>query len=183
MSLAVATRYANALVDVVIGSNGAIQPELVTDQLRTLDQAIQQSADFRNVLLSPAISQTQKNAVMGKLADRLGMHPLVRNFIFIVVRNRRGNLFTQIRSAFERGLDARTGVVKADVSSASELSDQSRSTLEAQLGRMTGKRVRCLYSVDQSLVGGAIARIGSTVYDGSVRGQLETLRRKLSTGA
>lgn len=183
MSLAVATRYANALVDVVIKSQGALQPEVVVAQLRAIEQAVESSSDLRNVLLSPAIPLVKKNAIMGRLADQLGAHALVKNFLLIVVRNRRGNLFAQIRGAFERGMDARTGVVKAEVVSAAELNAPARASLEAQLARMTGKRVRCLYSTDQALVGGAIARIGSTVYDGSVRGQLETLRRKLSTSA
>jgi F-type H+-transporting ATPase subunit delta len=182
MSLAVSTRYANALVDVVIGSKGAVQPEQVVDQLQALETAMQSSADLRNVLLSPAVTLAQKNKVMGKICEQLGMHRLVRNFVFLVVRNRRAHLFPQMRAAFERGLDARMGVVKADISSASELTDGARAGLEAQLARLTGKRVRAQYSVDPALLGGVVARIGSTIFDGSVRGQLYTLRRKLSAG-
>lgn len=182
MSLAVSNRYANALVDVVIGSKGAVEPQQVVSQLHALEQTIQSSGDLRNVILSPAVTLQQKNKVMGRICDQLGMHRLVRNFVFVVVRNRRAHLFPQMRAAFERGLDARMGVVKADISSAAELKDAARATLEAQLARLTGKRVRAQYSVDPALLGGAVARIGSTIYDGSVRGQLDTLRRKLTAG-
>lgn len=183
MSLAVSNRYANALVDVVIGHKGAIEPHQVVTQLQALELAIQSSNDLRNVLLSPAVTLAQKNKVMGRICEQLGMHRLVRNFVFVVIRNRRAHLIPQMRAAFERGLDARMGVVKADISSASELKDASRVGLEAQLARLTGKRVRAQYSVDPALLGGAVARIGSTIFDGSVRGQLYTLRRKLTAGA
>lgn len=183
MSLAVSNRYANALVDVVIGSKGSVEPQQVVSQLHALELAFQSSIDLRNVILSPAVALNQKNKVMGRICEQLGMHRLVRNFVFLVVRNRRAHLFPQMRAAFERGLDARTGVAKADISSASELKDASRAALEAQLARLTGKRVRANYSVDPALLGGAVARIGSTIFDGSVRGQLDALRRKLTAGA
>jgi len=183
MSLAVASRYANALADAVLATKGALQPETVLDNLRDLEQAVVQSAEFRNVLASPAIPVAGKQAVMAKICDRLAVHRLVRNFVFLVVRNRRGHLFPQLRQAFERVIDERMGVVQADVQSAAELNAASRASLEAELGRVTGRRVRLSYSTDPNLLGGAIARIGSTVYDGSVRGQLESLRRKLTAGA
>lgn len=183
MSLAIASRYANALADSVLGTKGAIPPESVADYLRAIASAIEGSPDFRNVLVSPAVSLTKKQAVMGKLCEKIGMPTLIRNFVFIVIRNRRGNLFPQILESYEQALDQRTGIVKAEVSSANELSEASRARLEGQLARLTGKKVRCQYSVDPSLVGGAVARIGSRLYDGSVRGQLETLRRKLSKSA
>lgn len=183
MSLAVASRYANALADVVLATKGALQPESVLQNLRDLEQIVVDSSDFRSVLASPAIPASGKQAVMAKICDKLGVHHLVRNFVFLVVRNRRGHLFPQLRQAFERVIDQRMGVVQADVQSAAELNAASQAGLEAQLGRVTGRRVRLRYSTDPNLLGGAIARIGSTVYDGSVRGQLESLRRKLTAGA
>lgn len=183
MSLAVSNRYASALVEVVNRSQGAIPPEQAVEQLRALEDAIEQCSDLRHVLLSPAVTLRQKNHVMERICEKLGMHRLLRNFIFIVVRNRRAHLLGQMRIAFERGLDESLGIVQADVASAAEISPASRSGLEAQLARLTGKRVRARYSVDAALLGGAVARIGSTIFDGSVRGQLESLRRKLAAGA
>lgn len=183
MSLAVATRYATALVDAILASKGEAEPRAVAGQLGTLADLIRDSADLRNVLHSPAIPTEKKNAVMAKLAESIGMGRMLRNFVAIVVRKRRSNLFGQIRAAFEKVLDERMGVLEAKVASASPMSDASQQALEAQLSRLTGKKVRATYSVDPDLLGGVTARIGSTVYDGSVRGQLESLRRKLTASA
>lgn len=180
MSLAIASHYANALADVVLGSKGAIQPQAVLEQLKELEATIQGSHDLRNVLASPAVPMSKKGTLISRICEQLGMDRLVRNFVYIVVRNRRSSLLAQIRTSFETALDERTGLVKAEVSSASSLSAEAQSALEAQLARMTGKRVRCQYHVDPTLLGGVVASIGSTVYDGSVRGQLEVLRRKLT---
>ncbi|MBI3207592.1 MAG: ATP synthase F1 subunit delta [Candidatus Solibacter usitatus] len=182
MSLAVASRYANALVDAVLGSQGQAEPAAVIQQLLAIENAIEQTADFRNILLSPAVTASQKHKLMERLCGMLEVHRLVRNFIFVVVRNRRANLIPQIRSAFERLLDERVGIQRAEVTSAGVLDDAARAALEAQLTRIGGRKVRCQYSVNPELLGGVVARMGSTLYDGSVRGQLETLRRKLVAG-
>jgi len=94
-------------------------------------------------------------------------------------RGRIGQL-SEIREAFETLLDQRLGFMRAEVTSAQTLDASQRERLEAQLTRISGKSIRPFYAVDAALVGGVIARIGSTVYDGSVRGQLESLRRKLT---
>ncbi len=180
MSLAVASRYANALADVVLGSKGAIDPQTVVSQLRSLDSVITSSAELRNVLQSPAVSTTHKAKVISRLAGSLSMEQVVRNFVNLVVRNRRGGLLPQMRAAFEKILDERSGTVKVEVTSAVELSGGAKAQLEAELARHTGRAVRCAYSTDPALLGGLVARIGSLVYDGSVRGQLESLRRKLA---
>jgi F-type H+-transporting ATPase subunit delta len=180
MSLAIASHYANALADVVIGSKGAIQPQAVLDQLKELEATIQGSRDLRNVLSSPAVPVPKKISLISRICELLGMERVVRNFVYIVLRHRRSALLPQIRASFETALDERTGLVKAEIASAVNLSAEAQAALEAQLSRMTGKRVRCHYRVDPALLGGVVARIGSTVYDGSVRGQLEALRRKLA---
>ena len=182
MSLAVASRYANALVDAVIAA-GEVPPATVVSWLRDLGETINHSKELQHALLSPAVTVAQKHRVMGRLCDQLGIHRLVRNFIFIVVRNRRANLLPIIGETVERLLEERSGLVRASVSSASTLSDASRASLESQLSRLTGKRIRADYSVNPTLIGGVVARIGSTVYDGSVLGQLDTLKRKLVLGA
>ncbi|MBI4904260.1 MAG: ATP synthase F1 subunit delta [Acidobacteria bacterium] len=182
MSLAVASRYANALADVVLDSKNGVEPASALASLRSLEQIIQESKALHHALLSPAVTVAQKHRVMGRLCDGLPVHLLVRNFIFIVVRNRRANLFPLICETLERLLEERQGLSRAQVTSAATLSDASRASLEAQLSRLTGKRIRCNYSVNPDLLGGMVARIGSTVYDGSVRGQLEGLRRKLVVG-
>jgi F-type H+-transporting ATPase subunit delta len=180
MSLAVASRYANALADLVLGPQSALSSDQAVGQIQAFESVLAASADLRAVLLSPAVPLKQKNNVVAKLAARLGLHAYVRNFIHILVRNRRIGLFDQIRASLERTLDERTGVIQTELASATELTAESRNSIEAQLGRLTGRRVRCRYCVDANLLGGVVARIGAVVYDGSVRGQLDALRRKMA---
>ncbi|MDX1983173.1 MAG: ATP synthase F1 subunit delta [Bryobacteraceae bacterium] len=180
MSLAVASRYANALADVVIGSKGVLDPQAAVSQLRSLSTLIQGSAELKNIFLSPAVASRDKSSVVARIAATLEMSNLIRNFVQLVVRNRRANLLPQILTSFEKVLDERAGMAKVEISSAWQLNDTARAGLEAELARFTGKQVRCNYSVDPALIGGVVARIGSLVYDGSVRGQLEILRRRLS---
>ena len=78
-------------------------------------------------------------------------------------------------------MDERLGFARAEVSSPRELTESQRGAISGQLERLTGKRIRMRFAVDPALIGGVVARIGSTVYDGSVRGQLQTLGRRLST--
>lgn len=183
MSEALASRYANALADAVLDCREEISPGEVTEQLQALETLIAASDELRNVLLSPAVKLEKKKALLARLGERLGMHRLVRNFVLIVVRNRRSDLFGKLRNAFETALDERMGIVRAEIYSAFELDAPSRSSLEAQLERMIGKQLRCRYAIEPSLLGGAVVRLGSTIYDGSLRGRLEQLRRRLAAEA
>jgi len=137
------------------------------------------SSDLPAVLLSPAVPPARKRAVVSRLAAQLGVSTLVQNFLFVVIDRRRIAMLKDIRQAFETLLDERVGVVRADVSSARELASAQREKIRQQLARATGKQVRCEFAVDGDLVGGVVVRVGSTIYDGSVRGQLEALRQRL----
>jgi F-type H+-transporting ATPase subunit delta len=106
---------------------------------------------------------------------------VARNFLYVLIDHRRIAALDGVLHSFEIIVDERMGFARAEVSSAKDLSDAQRTALSAQLERMTGKRIRMRYAVDPSLIGGVVARIGSTVYDGSVRGQLDSLGRKLAT--
>jgi F-type H+-transporting ATPase subunit delta len=117
--------------------------------------------------------------VVGRIAEKLGLSRVARNFLFVLVDKRRIASLTQIIQSFEQVVDERLGFARADISSARELTEPQRSALNARLEQLTGRRIRAHYSVDGSLIGGIVARIGSTVYDGSVRGQLASLERRL----
>jgi F-type H+-transporting ATPase subunit delta len=176
----VAARYARALVDVIITDYG-VAPKALAD-LRTIDAMIAGSVSLRNALLSPAVSPPRKRAVIGRLLEPLGVSKQVRNFLFVVIDHRRVHQFSSIVEAFEVLLDERMGFVRADVSSARELTEAQRAGLEGQLSRLAGKRAKLRFNTDPALLAGVVARVGSTVYDGSVRGQLERLRMKLGSG-
>jgi len=180
MASVVANRYAGALVDVVLDPGSSLKPEDAIAQLRAVSQIIDGSPELRNALLTPAIQTPRKRAVMGRLLDEIKISRLIRNFVFVVIDHRRIHKIDEIRDAFEHLLDARQGIVRAEITSAAPLGEQRSSELESALARLTGKRMRLRFTVNEGLLGGAVARIGSTVYDGSVRGQLVVLRRQLT---
>ncbi len=174
----VATRYAKALVDVISASKS--DPALVLGQLKGVDALIEGSQELRNALLSPAVSPARKRAVMAKLIEPLKVDTRVRNFVYVVIDHRRIHEFASIVEAFEALADERLGLVRADIQSAQPLNDDQQARLEAEISRLTGRKAKLRFSQDPTLLGGVVARVGSTVYDGSVRGQLERLRTKLS---
>ena len=116
----------------------------------------------------------------GRIAGVLGLSPITRNFVFVLIDHRRIPELNQILQTFELVLEERLGFARAEISSARELSETQRSALSGKLEQLTGKRIRMRFAVNESLIGGVVARIGSTVYDGSLRGQLSSLGRRLS---
>ena len=177
---AVAARYANALADVVTARGSELNPQQAVAELRAFDAVLHESAELNGALTTPAIPGSRKKAVVGRIADALRLSRIARNFLFVLVDHRRIASLPEIVRTFEEVIDARLGYAQAEISSAADLSDAERGTLTERLERLTGKRIRARFTLDPSLVGGAIARIGSTVYDGSVRGQLAALERRLS---
>ena len=179
-SPAVASRYANALVDVVLDPKAHAEPPAIAAELRTFDAVLASAAELRQALASPSVPMARKRAVIGKIADRLGLGRIARNFLFVLNQHRRMEALAAVIDTFEVRLDERLGFSRANVSSARELDANQRLQLEAGLGRLTGKRMRLKFNIDESLIGGLVARIGSTVYDGSVKGRLAALGRQLS---
>ena len=173
MLSAVATRYARALVEVVTEAGSGIDPQTAMDQLRQVAAMIAASDELRHALLSPAVAPSRKRAAVAKLVQ---VHPKIRNFLYVVIDHRRVHEIPSIVEAFEMLLDEYLGFVRADVSSAKPLTPQQEAALETQLTRMAGKKAKLKFQTDPALVAGVVARVGSKVYDGSVRGQLERLR-------
>jgi F-type H+-transporting ATPase subunit delta len=179
-SSAIVSRYASALADVVTGPSGMDTAQVV-EQLRSFEALLAGSLALQNALSSPAVAASRKRAIMRKLADRLGLAKIARNFLLVLTDHRRLAALAPMIDAFEIQLDERLGFVRAEISSARDLEERQKSGLAERLSRLTGKKVRARYAVEPELIGGVVARIGSTVYDGSVRGQLNTLGRKLAT--
>jgi F-type H+-transporting ATPase subunit delta len=179
MAMATASRYARALADLAFDPKRGANPESVAGELALFAGAVDTSSDLRSVLLSPAVAPARKRAVVTQLAKLGGISALVRNFLYVVIDHRRTAILSEIREAFRTLTYERMGMVEAGVSAARELPEAQREKVALGLGRLTGKRVQCRFSVDQGLIGGVVARIGSTIYDGSVQGQLKVLRRKL----
>lgn len=180
MALAVAKQYAQALADLVFAPGQTIGAEEVAAQLRAVEEIASQSAELRTILLSPAVPPARKRAVISRLTASTGLAPLVRNFLFVVIDRRRMPLLGQIREAFEALVDERRGVVRAHVRTAGEPAEAHKLRLVEALAAMTGRQVRCDYVLDEQLLGGVLLRLGSTVWDGSLRGRLEALRQRLA---
>ena len=187
MQSVVGSRYARALVEVVLAPGGAggslNKPENVVAQLRAMEQLLAESPDLRAALMTPAVPTSRKRAVVGKFADMLGFSQVVRNFLFVILDHQRIAQLPEMREAFERLIDEQLGFARADIASAEPLDEAENAALRSELSRLTGKQIRPHFSVDPSLLGGAVARVGSTVYDGSIRGQIEGMRRQFTKEA
>ncbi len=169
-------QYANAFADVVL-QQGAAEP--ARKQLADFEAAFTASAELRNFMASPAVSREAKHGVIEKLVARFGAGRILRNFLFVIVDNRRTLLLPEIAASFEEVLRQRQGVAEAEVLSAVPLNDSQKKTLLRNLESVTGKKIQAKYSLDPTLLGGAVVRIGDTIYDGSVRNQLNRLRERL----
>lgn len=180
---AVAARYANALADVVTAKTSSLSPEQAVAELRAFEASLRESPELHNALTTPAVAGSRKKAVVGRIGDILKLSRITRNVLFVLIDHRRIASLGDIVTQFEEVVDARLGFARAQVISATELNESDQRALNTQLERLTGKRIRMRFATDPALIGGAVARIGSTVYDGSVRGQLATLERRLSAEA
>ncbi len=169
--------YAEALADVALAENRA---EAVRRELSDFLKMMAESADLRNFLESPAVTVEAKHSVIAKLVERMGASEALRNFLYLIVDHQRVTLLAAIGEAFGRELNSRLGILEAAISAARQLSEEEKRTLVAVLERQTGKKVEASYRVDPELLGGAVVRIGSTVYDGSVRNGLERLRARMA---
>jgi F-type H+-transporting ATPase subunit delta len=175
----VASTYARAFADVVLGSH--LDADRSTAELRMIAGLLAESPELRRVWENPAIPAEQKRRVLDVIAERDGISKQVRNLVAVLIDHRRVHFLEPIIRQLEKELDARLGIAEADITSARALGDGEKREFETQVGKLTGKKVRARYGQDPSLLGGAMVRIGSTIYDGSVKGQLERLREAISS--
>ena len=173
---AVVQRYAAALADVAVERKIG---DVVRRDLDAFAETFSSAADLRNALESPALNAEVKRRVIEDLAAAMKLDSAVRNFVFLLVDHRRTELLPEIQQAFREELNARLGIVEAEVTSARELSAGEKKELTSVLEQRTGKKIEARFQEDGALLGGAIVRLGSTIYDGSVRDQLNRLREQL----
>ncbi len=149
-------------------------------ELRTIASLLDESSVLRRVWENPAIPADQKRRVLDVIAQRDGISTQVRNLVAVLIDHRRTHFLDPIILQLVKELDARLGFAEAEITSTRALGDAEKREFEAQVGKLTGKKVRAHYGQDASLLGGAVLRIGSTIYDGSVKGQLERIREEIS---
>lgn len=170
-------QYANALADIAL-QQGATEP--VLKQLGDFGALYAESAELRNVLSTPGLALEAKHAVIQKLAARLGASKIVQNFLFIIADHRRMHELPEIVAAFQEVIHERQGVAEAEVTTAEPMTDAAKAELLKTLERMTGKKIQAKYALEASLLGGAVVRIGDTIYDGSVKNRLKVMRELLA---
>jgi F-type H+-transporting ATPase subunit delta len=175
----VASTYARAFADVVFHAH--LDADRSLAELRAIASLLTESAELRRVWENPAIPADQKRRVLDVIAQRDGILVQVRNLVAVLIDHRRIHFLEPVIRQLEKELDARLGFAEAQITSARALGDTEKREFEVEVGRLTGKKVRARYGQDPSLLGGAVVRIGSTIYDGSVKGQLERLKEAISS--
>lgn len=172
----VARRYAGALAEVVLERGEAAE---VQAELSTWEQIISSAPNLVEVLRNPTVALDQKRAVLNQLIERVRPRQTTANFLKVLLQNQRLTDLGEINRKLAEVLDERAGMVAAKVTTARAVPDSSQQQLHAKLIGLTGKKVRIDFDTDPDLLGGIVTRIGSTVYDGSVRNQLEQIRSKM----
>ena len=157
--------------------------DAVRDELDVLAGLFEESPELRDAVFRPLHPVAQRRAVLEKVAERAGTSETVRHFVAFLVDQRRLIDFEAIHDEYRRLADAAAGIGHATVVAASPLSDEQRARLQRALAARTGQEVDLQVEVDPSLLGGAIARIGAVVFDGSLKTQLEQLRASLMRGS
>ena len=171
-------QYANALADVALAQGAAVS---TTQQLGDFTAAYGSSAELRNLLASPAVGKAEKRGVAEKISSRLGASKIVRNFLFVVIDHQRTQLLPEIFESFQEVVRERQGIAEAEIFSPVVLSNAQMKEMTQALEKLTGKKVETKFSLDANLLGGVLVRVGDTIYDGSLRNQLNALREQLAT--
>ncbi len=180
MAHAYAARYARALLDVLELTKA--DAEAASRELGDFAAAWDESPALRHVYEDPSIKAAKKIEILDKLNARLGMGKQVRNFLAVILSHDRMEGFPAILDEFRRILRGDLGIDKVEWTSARALNDDERRAVEARIKELTGKQLEATFREDPALLGGARLRIGSTIYDGSVRGRLEALKEQLAQG-
>ena len=175
----VTSTYARALADVVFDQH--LDPGKTLAEAQSLAQLVASSQQLREVWEAPSIPAEQKRSLLDAIVAREGISGSVRNFVAVLMDHRRIKFLDPIVKEFEQELNRRLGFIEAQIVSARELGQSERTALEAQVEKLTGHKVRARYAQDGSILGGAIVKVGSTIYDGSVKGQLERIREAISS--
>jgi len=172
----VARRYATALADVIAKTG---ETENIKNELETWEAMMNGNGEILQVFLSPAFPQNQKEKVLESLIERTKPAPTTANFLRVLLKNGRLGEISQINQKFSSILEGRSGGVSARIVSARLLSDTEKQELKSSFEKITGKRLSPSYEIDESIIGGVVITIGSTVYDGSVKTQLQQLKEQM----
>jgi F-type H+-transporting ATPase subunit delta len=172
----IANRYARALADVIVERDETGE---VAKELSDFERMMSENPQLREVFASPVIATERKRAVLDELLARAGFRQTTANFLRLLLDNSRLHDLDQMLAALSRELDARANIVSAEVTTAREIGQQEKAALQNQLKAATGKEVRLQFRTDPAIIGGVVTRVGSLVYDGSIKNQLAQMKREL----
>jgi F-type H+-transporting ATPase subunit delta len=175
----IAAPYARAFADVVFEAH--LNANDVQQQLNDFVAAWRESADLREIFIDPSFPSEQKVAILDKLNARLGMSVQVRNFIAVLIQHNRLDVLDDVLSEYRKEVNRRLGISEVQVTTARPLDADERQGIEQKVAALTGTQVQATYHEDKSLLGGVVVRVGSTVYDGSVKGRLDRLKEQLAS--
>lgn len=174
MSVA-ANRYAKALIDALYPDRA----EAGLEQLQKLNEALRANPEARTFFENPTVPGEKRKAMLIGIGNALGLSDAIRNFTEILIDRNRLDLLDSILEAYQKYLDEKMGIVRALVTAAQPLDSAQRSELTDRLEKVTGKQVRMEVAVDSTLLGGVVARVGGTIYDGSLRQQLAAFKARI----
>ncbi len=172
----VARRYAVALADVVTKTS---ETTSVQTELRIWEEMMTSNSQLLEAFSNPAIAHDSKEKVLENLIEKTKPTKTTANFLRVLLRNSRLTEISEIMERFASVLEERSGAIAAQVTSARPLSEAEKADLQTNLNKLTGKNVSPNFEIDENIIGGVITRIGSTVYDGSVKTKLEELKQQL----
>lgn len=173
----VARRYASALADVVVERKEEREVQNEVDQWASMIEA---NPELKEVFANPTIAYDDKQKVLEELIARTRVRPTTASFLRVLLRNQRLSQLRDVAERFGQVLDERGGVVAASVTTAKPIPEDVKNTVRETLAAATGRRVRVTFNTDESIIGGLVARIGSTIFDGSVQNRLERLSEELA---
>ena len=173
----VARRYASALADVVIERKEEREVKQEIDQWASM---IEDNPQLKEVFANPTIAYDEKRKVLEELITRSRVTPTTASFLRVLLRNQRLSQLRDVAERFSQVLDERGGVVSASVTTAKPIPEDLQNQLRETLTAATGRKVRVTFNTDQTIIGGLVARIGSTIFDGSVQSRLERLSDELA---
>jgi F-type H+-transporting ATPase subunit delta len=175
---AFASRYARAFLDVVTSAH--LDTAAIDRQLADFEATWGGSLELQTFFQNPAVPALQKVAILDKLNAKLGMQKELRNLVAVLIDHGRIGHVREVIASYRAALQERMGIRQAEIVTARELSSDERSQLLEGVGKLAGTKIQADFKLDRSILGGAVVRIGSTVYDGSVRGRLERLKEALA---
>jgi F-type H+-transporting ATPase subunit delta len=175
-----AIRYARALFDVALQEKADL--DRVGQDLAGFNDLVEQQPALRKVLLNPAVPVPRKRAAVTELTTLAGVVPIVAKLLALLAERDRMIVLPDLVTSYRERLLDYQKIVRAEVTTASPLDPSKAEAIEQRLARATGRSVRLQTRVNPAMIGGLVAKVGSTVYDGSVTGQLERMRQRLVKG-